>query len=1231
MKRQWKRTLSILLSLTMIFSMTSMDTVLAVEGRRPGASGLCEHHREHTDECGYTEGTPEAPCSHEHGDECYKEVTKCVHKHTEDCYDDAESTASGSNAKEPVNCGNFCDEESGCVTVKLNCCHKHDEDCGYIAAVPGTLCTYECEECAGQDSGGQTPPPADDVLPQIITGFPGFASDGFQPLCTITVTEKSTVEAIGLPDTLAVTIDGSDGEASVPVMWDCADDYEATDYETYDFTAALGGGYKLAEGVTTPVITVLIGSAAPKSVTEPNTAPVTTEDTLKDALESGTSSTITMSGDITLTKDVVMGSSHTLDTEGYTLTIAPPREDDTNRINLGSHTLTVMGGGTVEVRKNDVSGFFSAAGTLNLEDITVELLNTFRAGIQVKTVNVNDGATIDLNGTGNECIYLYDTSYILNVNEGGTIRIQNFWNYGLSCSGTLNINNGGEIIVGPGRGDNRGIGIGNPGSLNLNGGTLTGKDGGAVYLREGAKVSGMSGRLNDRGTDFTAEGQVTVDAENTAASQNGLSQGLFVWNGSNLFSKGAAYSIDVTDGTANAATAAQGETVTLTANAAPDGQQFKEWTISPAVTFADGTSKADVTAKFIMPEQGVTATAVYESIPGSATVTTAPQLINALESTTPATINVTEDITLTGAGSLMIVNMGADHALGIAAGKTLIIGNDTANNAALINLNSHTLTINGGSGGSKGKVLIDNYQSNGIYGYSGTLNLENVEVEVTNSRIYGLGNIQILNIKEGATVTLNGADDSLMRLNNGQTATVERGGTVTIAEHSADGIELYGGTLHIDGGNLHVNSTSGTGIWASVGSTLKLSSGGTLDGNGTIHLKTGGKVEGLSGKFTDRGTVFTASGEVTVGPPSESPAANGLTEGNYTWDASSGTFQKPGTAYAVTVTNGTASPTTAAQGATVTLTADAAQSGKQFKEWEITPDVTFTGGTGKTSAIAKFTMPGQTVTATAAYEDSSLANYYITFDPNGGVLTDSDGWAGQVGVMQTVENSGTLRTHELPNATRSGYTLNGWYTNSTGGEQISKYYVFRGNTTVYAHWTPIGGNGDSSGGNSGGGTSKPTGTITTDQQKGQVNSLTGIITGTGSGYSIWQPETKADGTTSWKLRYADGTTAAGTMVTDAAGKTYEQPAWEMVNGAWYPFGADGYVKSGMVFDPALGGYFYIDINTGMKTGWQMIDGKWYYFNPVSDGKRGILFTDTWVDGWYVDKNGIWNEEEKKAE
>ena len=45
--------------------------------------------------------------------------------------------------------------------------------------------------------------------------------------------------------------------------------------------------------------------------------------------------------------------------------------------------------------------------------------------------------------------------------------------------------------------------------------------------------------------------------------------------------------------------------------------------------------------------------------------------------------------------------------------------------------------------------------------------------------------------------------------------------------------------------------------------------------------------------------------------------------------------------------------------------------------------------------------------------------------------------------------------------------------------------------------------------------------------------------------------------------------------------------------------------------------------------WVLVNGKWYYFNPVSDGKQGIMFADAWIDGWYVDKNGLWNGEQKK--
>ena len=43
------------------------------------ASGLCEHHTQHDESCGYTEGTAEIPCSHEHTEDCYTLVTKCVH------------------------------------------------------------------------------------------------------------------------------------------------------------------------------------------------------------------------------------------------------------------------------------------------------------------------------------------------------------------------------------------------------------------------------------------------------------------------------------------------------------------------------------------------------------------------------------------------------------------------------------------------------------------------------------------------------------------------------------------------------------------------------------------------------------------------------------------------------------------------------------------------------------------------------------------------------------------------------------------------------------------------------------------------------------------------------------------------------------------------------------------------------------------------------------------------
>ena len=157
-----KRILSLLLCVVMLFSLCP-QSALAVGNEQTGGvtigtSGLCEHHPEHDADCGYTEGTAGTPCSHEHTDDCYTEVTDCVHEHTEDCY--PQNSVSGnnatlSNADEPTECTHVCSEESGCITKQLNCQHEHDEDCGYTPATAGTSCGYVCEICGAEGNAAE--------------------------------------------------------------------------------------------------------------------------------------------------------------------------------------------------------------------------------------------------------------------------------------------------------------------------------------------------------------------------------------------------------------------------------------------------------------------------------------------------------------------------------------------------------------------------------------------------------------------------------------------------------------------------------------------------------------------------------------------------------------------------------------------------------------------------------------------------------------------------------------------------------------------------------------------------------------------------------------------------------------------------------------------------------------------------------------------------------------------
>lgn len=135
----------------MILTMPQMQ-IAAAEVESPADVGLCIHHTQHTEDCGYTEGEKETPCGHAHTEDCYAPMKQCVHEHGESCYPVAEDSASENTAEgEPHTCTHECSEESGCITEKLDCRHEHNADCGYSPATEGTPCTYECEICSGQE------------------------------------------------------------------------------------------------------------------------------------------------------------------------------------------------------------------------------------------------------------------------------------------------------------------------------------------------------------------------------------------------------------------------------------------------------------------------------------------------------------------------------------------------------------------------------------------------------------------------------------------------------------------------------------------------------------------------------------------------------------------------------------------------------------------------------------------------------------------------------------------------------------------------------------------------------------------------------------------------------------------------------------------------------------------------------------------------------------------------
>lgn len=246
---------------------------------------------------------------------------------------------------------------------------------------------------------------------------------------------------------------------------------------------------------------------------------------LKSALESTTPATINMTDDITLTEQINVGADHTLSiAAGKTLTCTGE-----SRIGLYNISLIIQGGGNLVINVNtDWRAILN--GTLTLNNITVNITS----GVISPNLTVGTGATINVDAADQS----YPLQSSVTVDNGGTVNINKFKECGIHINAAaLTINSGGTVKVGNGIDPNQGIMITSDGSIVLNGGTLEGTEGSKIYLSEGAKVTGMSGKLDDQGNELSESGQITVGAENAEPSTTGLSQGLYTWDGSSKFAK----------------------------------------------------------------------------------------------------------------------------------------------------------------------------------------------------------------------------------------------------------------------------------------------------------------------------------------------------------------------------------------------------------------------------------------------------------------------------------------------------------------------------------------------------------------------------------------------------------------------------------------------------------------------------------------------------------------------
>lgn len=360
----------------------------------------------------------------------------------------------------------------------------------------------------------------------------------------------------------------------------------------------------------------------------------------------------------------------------------------------------------------------------------------------------------------------------------------------------------------------------------------------------------------------------------------------------------------------------------------------------------------------------------------------------------------------------------------------------------------NTTTTPSGSGGGSG--------SSSTPAASGTMKLTDVQVQAL---LNGANRITVQANTDAADTT---ANKNLLEIDNG--LSVAAGKTLTL-DSGVDVAVRPGKTLQVDGtlhtsGNLTdagtVNVTSGDTLRVGGDLTLEGSSGtlnvsatGRVVVDGTLNILTGGILQPQASTAVVMAKGFSGGGGVIGLPAGWKISATTDSEGYYhllppyiiSYDANGGTL---GVEAGGNTPVGTSTNSDGTINVSSIPTPTHPKANHSFRGWYLKKDISETDAPVTDTTV--FTSDA------TIYAQWAVAIYSITFDLNGGI------WNGTTANPGGDTDEDGKISGPLPTPTRDGYTFAGWFTDPTGGTQVTADTVFTANATVYARWgaTPTG-------------------------------------------------------------------------------------------------------------------------------------------------------------------------------